>query len=125
MVLEQTIASNGLRWMVDNTFDILNTTHRDNVPLDAVFLGSKSVDHGLIGPDDVAFDELPQAEDIIKCFADNMMLDKLTEFTYLVVEFDMDLDAYDVQWYMTFPNDEMRVHLALLNTKNEILGGLY
>ncbi len=111
--------------MVDQTFDILKTTHRTDLPLNAVLLGSKLVNHGPIGPSDVEFDELLQADDIIRCFADNMMLDKLTEFTYLVVEYDMDLDAYEVQWYMTFPNNEMKVHFALIETENEILGGLY
>jgi hypothetical protein len=119
------IANNGLRLMFDKSFNVPKTINRTDLPSNAVLLGSKLVNHGPIGSSDVEFDELPQAADIIKCFADNMMLDKLTEFTYLVVEYDMDLDAYEVQWYMTFPNNEMKVHLALIETDNEILGGLY
>lgn len=111
--------------MLDKSFAVPKTTNRTDLPVDAVLLGSKNIYTAPLRPSDVEFNDLPQADIIIQCFTANMMLDKLTEFTYLVVEYDMDLDAYEVQWYMTFPTNEMKVHLALIETKNEILGGLY
>ena len=111
--------------MFDAKIGWATVVSKTDVPADAIFLGTKIVDTHHPTWADVNFDDVPNAERIKKLFASNLLLDRLQEFTYLLVEFDVDLDSCVVQWYFTFPNDEMKVQFVLSETPKEILGGLY
>lgn len=115
MAIGLTIENSGWHLIINTMVDLSNLdwlTH-EGPPEGWVTLFGKVFDNSIVPRIDLEFDSIPGSVAVKEWIIENGFADRMKYHLHRTVCIDIDLDAYLVEWHLSFPSDRERVAWVL------------
>ena len=111
MVIERMIASSGWPLITNDMVNLFNLDwlNQDGVPDRWVTLFGKVFESPVVQRRELEFDNMQKAELIKEWINSHGFANKMKYHLHRTVCIDVDLDAYLVEWHLSFPSDSERI----------------
>lgn len=115
MGIEPMIGSNGSHLITNDTVNLeyLDWISDDGIPDSWVTLFGRVFDSMLVQRDDLVFDYIEGSDIITQWIEENGFIDRIKHHVHRTVCFDIDTDAFFVEWHLSFPSEQERVAWSL------------
>lgn len=109
-MIEQTIENNGWPLIVNENVNLNNLDWLvTDTPDGWVTLFSRVFNTPVVPREALEFDRMRGSDVVLAWIKDNGFSDKIKYHIHRTVVIDIDLDAYLVEWHLSFPSDQERI----------------